>query len=131
MRKTLIVLFLSLCTVLLTQSLWKGKTNEMEPDESVIKVLAKLTCPYELSEINSGEANDYEVLSSIDIPLKQMWNTEEGRVELYQGNSGGYLALLVKDDKILCAQYINGSKLNDSYEYRSIPTKSYFHDYEW
>ena len=128
MRKTLIVLFLSLCTVLLTQSLWKEKANEMKPDESVIMVLAKLSCPYELSEIDSGVANDYEVLSSIDIPLKKMWNTEEGRVELYQGNSGGYLALLVKDEKILCAQYINGSKLNDSYEYRLIPANSYFHE---
>lgn len=101
----------------------------MKPDESVIAVLAKLTCPYELSKINSGAADDYDIISSIDILLKQMWNTEEGRVELYQGNSGGYLALLVKDKKILCAQYVNGSKLNDSYEFSMIPTNSYFHEF--
>lgn len=130
MQKRLIMMFLIGFVLLQIQSLMKGEANAMENDESVIELLARLTCPYELSQVNPGLADDYEAVGTIDIAPVKTWNIEAGRIELYQGDSGGYLALLVKDEKIYCAQYVNGCCFNASDEYNVIPQKSYYHEAE-
>ncbi len=130
MRKALNLMVLIGLALLCTLTLAEGETMEIKYDESVTEILARLTCPYQLTQINAELAADYESVGTINIALVQTWDIEDGRVELYQGDAGGYLALLVKEGKIFCAQYVNGFCLGDAGEQETIPQNSYYHEAE-
>lgn len=97
-------------------------------DEAIVAVLNNLDCPFLLSRMTPEKTADYAAIDTTGLTMMDRWDIETGRVELFQGNSGDYLAILVNDDKVKCAQYINNSALPEDNPQKDSLPNIYYHE---
>lgn len=97
-------------------------------DETIVAVLSSLNCPFLLSQLTPEKLADYAAIDTTGLTMVNRWDVETGSVELFQGSSGDFLAILVNDNKVKCAQYINNYALpEDNFQADSLPN-IYYHE---
>lgn len=96
-------------------------------DESVLYILRKLGLPtsWDAEEANNNDAYleslisdeyavperysaPYTVIIESSLEIVDAWIFESMIGELFAGKGGGYLAILRKEDSVICAEYVNG-----------------------
>ena len=82
-------------------------------DSTVVEVLEQLDCPSARSLISDSAFCSGKPIEESELVFVQAWYDEKGIVELYADKNGGYLASLRNDDRIYCAQYVNGKNADD------------------
>lgn len=101
----ILVIVLFLTHIIIYGGYSESMTNQY--DISILNTLKRLDCPFTRENISDSRFCPYEAIQSDDITLVKSWAAEDGTIELFAGAYGGYLAILRKENKILCAQYIN------------------------
>ena len=104
----------------------KGENTTMDKiDQEIVAIIEELNCPY-LLEPNYCEAFDvhahvdhYDLVTNSELVCVATTEFEGYRAELYQGKNA-YLALIVSNNTVLCAQYINPVPHTEMYNSESI-----------
>lgn len=81
-------------------------------DKDVALVFDQLDCAVLLSEINEDKYGDYSVVEKSKLLKVQSWQFEDKQIELLKGKKD-YIAIMRDEDKVYCAQYINGYNLDE------------------
>ena len=110
---SLIVAFL---VILFTQQARTVKGEEKQVhnyDSSILCVIDQLECTFNPFSISDSVYSSYEIIKNSGLICIQTWPDETGTIELYKGSYGGYLAILRREDRVYCAQYINDLSYKD------------------
>lgn len=107
----------------------KGEST-MNHDEQIISVIYELGCPVLISGISDQVYGSYSIIEAAGLDFIQSWNLDGRTIELYKGKTSDYLAILRNDDRIYCAQYINGFDAEVQNQTNTIPSNAYYHTIE-
>ncbi len=99
-------------------------------DPSIIEIINKLECPSERHNISETVFKSSDIIQNSRLSFVASWEENGSIIELYKGEYNGYLAVLVSEDKIYCAQYVNDF-YTDSIDFDHIDDyEFYFYEME-
>lgn len=123
--KRMLSVFLTVTFVFLMTTV-KGE-DEMNYDKQIIEVICELDCPALISGISDQIYGSYSVIESSGLHCIRSWDYGEGTIELYEGKKSDYLAVLRNNDRVYCAQYVNGSDTQVRDQTNIISENVYYH----
>ena len=123
----LVVLLVSMALGIHSMDKGGGK---MAGDRSISRIVERLDCAILCSHISETKYAPYDIIENSGIERIHSWPAENKIVELYKGQDNGYLAILRKDDKVYCAQYLNDLCPEDLFDHTDIPENVYYYELE-
>ncbi len=104
--------------------------TRIDNDPSVLEVLNRLELPSERHSISDAVFKPADTVRDSRLSFVASWEENSSMIELYKGEYNGYLAVLVSEDKIYCAQYVNDFYTDDIDFDHIDDYKFYFYEME-